>query len=112
MTGNPPRHPTSQPPPPNPQPQKVVTPNVFNFDLWKTSGHADHYRENMFAFDVEKQEFGLKPMNCPGHCVMFANRARSYRCGGARRGAACGLGPWTGVVSGFESDTKPTPNRY
>jgi threonyl-tRNA synthetase len=57
----------------------VVTPNVFNFDLWKTSGHADHYRENMFAFDVEKQEFGLKPMNCPGHCVMFANRARSYR---------------------------------
>ncbi|GBF99477.1 threonyl-tRNA synthetase [Raphidocelis subcapitata] len=59
--------------------EEVVTPNVFNFDLWKTSGHADHYRENMFSFDVEKQEFGLKPMNCPGHCVMFANRARSYR---------------------------------
>lgn len=58
-----------------------MTPNVFNFELWKTSGHADHYRENMFAFEVEKAEFGLKPMNCPGHCVMFANRARSYRCG-------------------------------
>ncbi|KIZ00239.1 threonyl-tRNA synthetase [Monoraphidium neglectum] len=59
--------------------EEVVTPNVFNFDLWHTSGHADHYRENMFSFDVEKAEFGLKPMNCPGHCVMFANRARSYR---------------------------------
>jgi hypothetical protein len=35
-----------------------VTPNVFNFELWKTSGHADHYRENMFAFDVEKQVRG------------------------------------------------------
>ena len=59
--------------------EEVVTPNVFNFELWKTSGHADHYRENMFAFDVEKQEFGLKPMNCPGHCLAFACRARSYR---------------------------------
>ena len=46
--------------------EEVVTPNMFNFDLWKTSGHAAHYRENMFLVDVEKQEFGLKPMNCPG----------------------------------------------
>ena len=45
---------------------EVVTPNVYNFDLWKTSGHAAHYKENMFAFNVEKEEFGLKPMNCPG----------------------------------------------
>lgn len=58
---------------------QVVSPNIFNFDLWKTSGHADHYRDNMFSFDVEKQEFGLKPMNCPGHCIMFGNKARSYR---------------------------------
>eukprot|EP00775_Hariotina_reticulata_P003330 gene3330-3607_t len=58
---------------------EVVSPNVFNFDLWKTSGHAEHYRENMFSFDVEKAEYGLKPMNCPGHCIMFGNRARSYR---------------------------------
>lgn len=58
---------------------QVVSPNIYNFDLWKTSGHADHYRENMFSFDVEKQEYGLKPMNCPGHCVMFASRTRSYR---------------------------------
>ncbi|DBB09859.1 TPA: hypothetical protein ACH3X3_001472 [Trebouxia sp. C0006] len=59
--------------------EEVVTPNIYNFDLWKTSGHAEHYKQNMFSFDIEKQEFGLKPMNCPGHCVMFASRARSYR---------------------------------
>ncbi|KAG2502057.1 hypothetical protein HYH03_000551 [Edaphochlamys debaryana] len=59
--------------------EEVITPNLYNFDLWKTSGHADHYRENMFAFEIEKAEFGLKPMNCPGHCLMFANRTRSYR---------------------------------
>eukprot|EP00882_Tetradesmus_deserticola_P016344 GHRQ01017451.1.p1 GENE.GHRQ01017451.1~~GHRQ01017451.1.p1 ORF type:complete len:196 (+),score=110.66 GHRQ01017451.1:351-938(+) len=59
--------------------EEVVSPNIYNFDLWKTSGHADHYRENMFAFDVEKAEYGLKPMNCPGHCIMFGNRVRSYR---------------------------------
>lgn len=46
--------------------EEVVTPNIYNFDLWKTSGHADHYKQNMFSFDIEKQEFGLKPMNCPG----------------------------------------------
>lgn len=59
--------------------EEVITPNIYNFDLWKTSGHADHYRENMFGFLVEKAEYGLKPMNCPGHCLMFANRSRSYR---------------------------------
>ena len=56
-----------------------MTPNIYNFDLWKTSGHAAHYKENMFGFNVEKEEFGLKPMNCPGHCVMFGNRKRSFR---------------------------------
>lgn len=45
---------------------EVMSPNIFNFELWKTSGHAAHYKENMFSFEVEKQEFGLKPMNCPG----------------------------------------------
>ena len=58
---------------------EVVSPNIYNFALWETSGHAAHYRENMFSFSVEKQDFGLKPMNCPGHCLMFANRTRSYR---------------------------------
>ena len=55
-----------------------MTPNIYNFDLWKTSGHAAHYKENMFGFYVEKQEFGMKPMNCPGHCVMFSHRKRSF----------------------------------
>lgn len=46
--------------------EEVVTPNMYNLDLWKTSGHAEHYKQNMFLIDIEKQEFGLKPMNCPG----------------------------------------------
>ena len=50
--------------------EEVVSPNMYNFDLWKTSGHAAHYKENMFCIDVEKQEFGLKPMNCPGEAQM------------------------------------------
>ncbi|KVH97804.1 Aminoacyl-tRNA synthetase, class II [Cynara cardunculus var. scolymus] len=58
---------------------EVTTPNMFNMQLWETSGHAANYKENMFVFDIEKQEFGLKPMNCPGHCLIFDNRVRSYR---------------------------------
>ncbi|KAJ7543976.1 hypothetical protein O6H91_09G060700 [Diphasiastrum complanatum] len=59
--------------------QEVVTPNMYNMQLWEISGHAANYKENMFVFEVEKQEFGLKPMNCPGHCLMFDHRVRSYR---------------------------------
>merc|ERR1719329_903153 len=58
---------------------EVMTPNMFLLDLWEISGHAAKYKEDMFLLDVEKQTFGLKPMNCPGHCVMFRERARSYR---------------------------------
>nr|XP_043627753.1 threonine--tRNA ligase, mitochondrial 1-like [Erigeron canadensis] len=58
---------------------EVTTPNMYNMQLWETSGHAANYKENMFVFDIEKQEFGLKPMNCPGHCLMFDYRVRSYR---------------------------------
>ncbi|KAF1861940.1 hypothetical protein Lal_00026427 [Lupinus albus] len=59
--------------------QEVISPNVFNMDLWVQSGHAANYREGMFVLEIEKQEFGLKPMNCPGHCLMFKHRVRSYR---------------------------------
>eukprot|EP00262_Sarcandra_glabra_P018471 TRINITY_DN6639_c0_g1_i1.p1 TRINITY_DN6639_c0_g1~~TRINITY_DN6639_c0_g1_i1.p1 ORF type:complete len:740 (-),score=111.58 TRINITY_DN6639_c0_g1_i1:185-2269(-) len=59
--------------------QEVLTPNIYNMQLWETSGHAANYKENMFVFEIEKQEFGLKPMNCPGHCLMFEHRVRSYR---------------------------------
>lgn len=58
---------------------EVVTPNMYNLHLWHTSGHAAKYKENMFCIDIEGQEFGLKPMNCPGHCLMFKHRKRSYR---------------------------------
>ncbi|KAM1859430.1 hypothetical protein ACFX13_011738 [Malus domestica] len=59
--------------------KEVISPNMYNMQLWETSGHAANYKENMFVFEIEKQEFGLKPMNCPGHCLMFQHRVRSYR---------------------------------
>ncbi|XP_026366120.2 threonine--tRNA ligase 2, cytoplasmic [Ursus arctos] len=58
---------------------EVLSPNMYNSRLWETSGHWQHYSENMFAFDIEKDTFALKPMNCPGHCLMFAHRPRSWR---------------------------------
>ena len=58
---------------------EVISPNVYNVNLWKISGHWENYQENMFAFELEKEKFALKPMNCPGHCLMFAHRERSYR---------------------------------
>lgn len=59
---------------------EVITPNIFNTDLWKISGHYKHYLEDMFIFKTgEGQEFGLKPMNCPGHCLMFRSKMKSYR---------------------------------
>jgi threonyl-tRNA synthetase len=58
---------------------EVITPNVYNMELWNISGHALHYKDGMFCFDVEGQEWGMKPMNCPGHCLIFAGSIRSYR---------------------------------
>ncbi len=58
----------------------VVTPHIMDLNLWKTSGHANFYRENMFGpIEVEKAEYQLKPMNCPGHVLIFKSRLRSYR---------------------------------
>lgn len=59
--------------------EEVITPNMYNSKLWEISGHWGNYKENMFVFDVEKESFGLKPMNCPGHCLIFKSRERSYR---------------------------------
>lgn len=62
---------------------EVITPQIFDVELWKRSGHYDNYRENMFfadAFDeVEERNFSVKPMNCPSHCVMYGSSAHSYR---------------------------------
>jgi len=53
--------------------QEVISPNLFNLKLWKTSGHYEKYKENLFLCRVENQGFGMKPMNCPAHCLMFGN---------------------------------------
>ncbi|KAL2009856.1 hypothetical protein VTN00DRAFT_5663 [Thermoascus crustaceus] len=59
--------------------QEVQTPNMYDVNIWKTSGHWYHYKDDMFKLDVEKREWALKPMNCPGHFVLFNHRERSYR---------------------------------
>ncbi|BES89665.1 threonyl-tRNA synthetase [Nesidiocoris tenuis] len=59
--------------------QEVVSPNIYNAKLWQTSGHWAHYADNMFSFDIEKEQFALKPMNCPGHCLIFDHGIRSWR---------------------------------
>src|SRR5678815_5595013 len=59
--------------------QEVKAPIVFNKALWQTSGHWDHYRENMFLVESEGEQMGLKAMNCPGHYLIYASEVRSYR---------------------------------
>eukprot|EP01116_Phalansterium_solitarium_P016837 TRINITY_DN39_c1_g1_i1.p1 TRINITY_DN39_c1_g1~~TRINITY_DN39_c1_g1_i1.p1 ORF type:complete len:712 (-),score=188.47 TRINITY_DN39_c1_g1_i1:190-2325(-) len=58
---------------------EVVSPNIYNHKLWLTSGHWQNYQDNMFQTEIEKEAFALKPMNCPGHCLMFGHRNRSYK---------------------------------
>ncbi len=58
----------------------VYTPHVMRADLWKTSGHLENYGENMFAgMELDDAEYRLKPMNCPGHILIYADKLRSYR---------------------------------
>ncbi|MFQ5777235.1 MAG: threonine--tRNA ligase [Terriglobia bacterium] len=60
--------------------QLVYTPHAMRLDLWKTSGHLNYYRENMFpAMEGEHVAYQLKPMNCPGHILIYKSRLRSYR---------------------------------
>lgn len=62
--------------------EEVITPQVFNVDLYKTSGHYANYRENMYFTQVvekDEAESSMKPMNCPGHCLMFGAERHSYR---------------------------------
>jgi threonyl-tRNA synthetase len=58
---------------------EIKAPLVFNKALWETSGHWQHYRENMFLVESEGEQMGMKAMNCPGHMLVFANEGRSYR---------------------------------
>jgi threonyl-tRNA synthetase len=60
--------------------QEVMTPQIFRTEIFKISGHYDLFREDMFLMQGDEgEELGVKPMNCPGHCALFANRKRSYR---------------------------------
>jgi threonyl-tRNA synthetase len=58
---------------------EVVTPLIYKTDLWKTSGHYEAFRDDMFLMNVHDGEYGVKPMNCPGHCYLFAAKKYSYR---------------------------------
>ncbi len=58
----------------------VMTPCIGTVNLYKTSGHWDHYRENMFpAMEMEGESYVLRPMNCPHHMMIYANHPHSYR---------------------------------
>jgi threonyl-tRNA synthetase len=59
--------------------QEVKAPIVFNKALWETSGHWQHYRQNMFLIESEDEQMALKAMNCPGHFLIYASEVRSYR---------------------------------
>ncbi len=58
---------------------EIITPQVFDASLWKRSGHYEHYRDNMFFTELDGRSYALKPMNCPGHCLLFAEGRHSYR---------------------------------
>jgi threonyl-tRNA synthetase len=58
---------------------EVVTPLIWDTELFKISGHYDNYQENMFFSEVDEREYGVKPMNCPGHTQIYAMDRRSYR---------------------------------
>ncbi|WP_187127436.1 threonine--tRNA ligase [Halorubrum lipolyticum] len=59
--------------------EEVETPHVFRTELWKKSGHYENYKDDMFLLDVNDEEYGLKPMNCPGHATIFDQQSWSYR---------------------------------
>ena len=58
--------------------QEVISPNVYETSLWKTSGHWEHYSNDMFSFQSDGKDYSLKPMNCPGHCLIFHHKQKNY----------------------------------
>jgi threonyl-tRNA synthetase len=58
---------------------EVITPQILDVELWKTSGHYANYADNMFFTEADERQMAVKPMNCPTHCLIFATRLRSYR---------------------------------
>jgi threonyl-tRNA synthetase len=59
--------------------QLVITPHIMQAGLWQTSGHLEYYKENMYTFKIEGKDFVIKPMNCPGHILIYKSKIRSYR---------------------------------
>lgn len=59
--------------------QEVRTPYIFRPEIWQRSGHWDHYRQNMYVGENDGEIFSFKPMNCPAHCLLYAEKVRSYR---------------------------------
>ncbi|WP_353937249.1 MULTISPECIES: threonine--tRNA ligase [Acidaminococcus] len=59
--------------------QEVMTPMIMNRQLWETSGHWDHYKENMYFTKIDDQDYAIKPMNCPGGMLVYANTPHSYK---------------------------------
>ncbi len=57
----------------------LYTPHIARAELWERSGHLEYYKENMYVFEVDEQPYVLKPMNCPGHILIYKSRRRSYR---------------------------------
>ena len=59
--------------------QEISTPIILNRKLWETSGHWDHYRENMYTTVIDDEDYAVKPMNCPGGMLVYKSQPRSYR---------------------------------
>jgi threonyl-tRNA synthetase len=58
---------------------EIETPIILNKQLWETSGHWDHYKENMYTVNIDEEEFAIKPMNCPGGMLVYKSETHSYR---------------------------------
>lgn len=59
--------------------QEVITPQIFDVSLFKTSGHYQNYKDDMYFMNADERDFGVKPMNCPSHCLLFASEHHSYK---------------------------------
>ena len=57
----------------------IISPHIYKSDIWIRSGHYEFYKENMYIFKVEDEEYAVKPMNCPGHMLVYGSKTRSYR---------------------------------
>ncbi len=59
--------------------EEVITPQIYDLQLYHTSGHGENYRENMYFTKMDEKDASVKPMNCPGHCLLYSSQKHSYR---------------------------------